>query len=545
MHRGGPGGGAGAIRRGRARACALVLVGLVALAGCREPAPAGTASGPAAGASGAAAAAAASQLQDSDCWFDNAGANPARCAWLRPDVQDSTGSTRLPVVVLRDLPKQASELAVIYLTGGPGMGSGLDADGLREARMWRASLGLRHDLVRYDQRGSGRAEPSLACPGFESEIRAALAGDLDYGERIDRWFGFLVECTRRVPAADRDAGVYGTVTAAADLGQLMAALRARHGYRGFLLFGESYGTRLAIETLRAQPELPVERMVLDSVHPPGSLGHLVLLPEQADRLLADLDARCRARGACVHAAGGIGAPLRRALDHVAESPLDVTGTDYRSGKSNIRMRLEPRDLFDLVFLALYGHEHIDELPDMLDALVEHGPDPRWQVLFDMAATLWLDAQFSVVAHNLIGCRDNQPVSPGKLAKQFAASPAFRDVLEPLASQQALCLTIGVEPAPLATDWTIAVPTLLLSRAIDPATPLDEVRAVRERFQVAELVVVPGIGHGATFADPELAARVGRFLNGDPDPPRSAPDAAPGPGPDAGHCPAPEPDPYSA
>jgi hypothetical protein len=62
--------------------------------------------------------------------------------------------------------------------------------------------------------------------------------------------------------------------------------------------------------------------------------------------------------------------------------------------------------------------------------------------------------------------------------------------------------------------------------------------VQDRFQVAELVVVPGIGHGATFADPELAARVGRFLNGDPDPPRPAPGPAPKPVPEGGHCPAP-------
>jgi pimeloyl-ACP methyl ester carboxylesterase len=531
--------GSGTVRRGRLLALALALP--LVLAGCRgEPpatAPAPGAAGPA-GSAGATATADASALQETDCWFGNEGANPARCAWLRPGVQDSTGSTRLPVVVLRELPKQASELAVIHLTGGPGMGSGLDADGLRHARMWRASLGLRQDLVLYDQRGSGRAEPSLACAGFEPAMRDALAGDGGYGERMDRWFAFLVECALRVPEADRAGGLYGTATAGADLAELMAALQATHGYRGFLLFGESYGTRLAIEALRAAPALPVERMVLDSVYPPGSSGHVMLLPEQVDRLLAELDAHCRARGACLHAAAGIGAPLRRALDHVADAPLDVSATDYGGGRANIRMRLEPRDLFDLVVVALYGHEHIDELPQMLDALVEQGPDLRWQILFDMAATLWLDPQFSLVAHNLVGCRDNLPLPAAKLAKQSAAWPAFRDVLEPLAGQEALCRRIGVPPAPLATDWTIEVPTLLLSRAIDPATPLAEVRAVQDRFQVAELVVVPGIGHGATFADPELAARVGRFLNGDPDPPRPAPGPAPKPVPEGGHCPAP-------
>lgn len=517
---------------------ASALAALVLLAGCRGESPAGAeATGPAGNVAATAIATAPAALQDSDCWFGNDGANPARCAWLRPAIQDSTGATRLPVVVLRDLPKQASELAVIHLTGGPGIGSGLDADGLRYARMWRASLGLRHDLVLYDQRGSGRSEPKLACPGMEPAVRDALAGDGDYAERMERTHRFIVDCILKVPAADRAGGLYGTATAAADLAELMAALQASHGYSGFLLYGESYGTRLAIEALRAAPNLPVERMVLDSIYPPGSSGHVMLLPEQVERMLADLDAHCGARGACSDAASGIRAPLRRALDHVARAPLAVTATDYEGGKGNVSMRLEPRDLFDLVIVALYGHESVDELADMLDTLVERGPDVRWQGLFDMAATLWLDPQMSLVAHNLVGCRDNLPLPPAKVAKQLAAWPAFGDILKPVAAQLALCEDVGVPPAPLATDWTIAVPTLLLNRAIDPATPLDEVRAVRDRFEVAELVVVPGIGHGATFADPELAARVGRFLNGDPDPPREAP--APKPVPEGGHCPAPD------
>lgn len=150
-------------------------------------------------AAGAAAALAdaGGSLQASPCWFDAAGVGPTRCAWFQPSRQDSQGATRLPVVVVRNSNRQPSARALIFLTGGPGVGSGLDAPGVRAARLWHAYLGLRRDLVLYDQRGSGRAEPSLACTGEQGHLRAVLSGPHSHAARMAKSAKFLVGCALR------------------------------------------------------------------------------------------------------------------------------------------------------------------------------------------------------------------------------------------------------------------------------------------------------------------------------------------------------------
>ncbi|MBX3726828.1 MAG: alpha/beta fold hydrolase [Xanthomonadales bacterium] len=464
----------------------------------------------------AAPALAGAELKDTECWFDVGAGRRTHCAWLTPSRQDAAGAIRLPVVILRRQSERASRRAVIYLTGGPGAGSDLDTAGLRAARMWRAQLGLRQDLVLYDQRGTGRAQPSLHCDGNDAHLRSVLAGPGDYGQRMAKAAKFLLACARLVSPEDRAAGLYGTVTAAADLRDLMATLTRVHGYRSFALFGESYGTRLAIEAVRGA-DVPVDRLVLDSVYPPGSGGTLAILPEDFEHLLASIDARCRTLAGCASHEGGIRAALRRALDRLGAAPLQVVARDLRAHDRSLEMRIERQDLLDVLVSALYGEDRIAEFPGLLDRLARTGPDPDWQALFDAAATLWMDATFSPLAHHLIGCRDNPPLDPAKLDKQLAAWPQFADVMRPAPWQYALCDWMGVPAQPLDTDWEIRIPTLLLSRRIDPATPLHHLEAVRHRFERAELIVVPGAGHGVIGVDAEITRRAGRFLDGDPDP----------------------------
>lgn len=464
----------------------------------------------------AAPALAGAELSEAGCWFDAGADGRTRCAWLSPSRQDAAAATRLPVVVLRQQPDRASRRAVIYLTGGPGAGSDLDGDGLRFARMWRAQLGLRQDLVRYDQRGTGRAQPPLHCQGNDVHLRSVLAGPGDYGQRMAKAAKFLLDCARQVSAQDRAAGLYGTATAAADLRELMATLASVHGYRAFALFGESYGTRLAIEAVRGG-DVPVDRLVLDSVYPPGSGAAMAILPEDFERLLASIDARCRALAACAAHEGGIRTALRRALDRLGEAPLQVVARDLYRSQPGLAMRIDRQDLVDVLISALYGEDRTAQFPGLLDRLAVGGPDPHWQALFDEAATQWLDPTFSPLAHHLIGCRDNPPLDPAKLDKQLAAWPLFADVLRPQPWQYALCDWMGVPAQPLDTDWVVRMPTLLLSRRIDPATPLHHLEPVRHRFERAELQVMPGAGHGVTGADAEITRRVGRFLDGDPDP----------------------------
>ncbi len=455
-------------------------------------------------------------LQLASCWFENAGANPATCAWLRPSLQDSTGSTALPVVVLHELPQQPSERVVIYLNGGPGGSTGLDVDGLRYWRMRRASLGLRHDLVLYDQRGAGRALPDLSCPALDRAARRSLGEnrDQDHAIRSQEFAESVLDCARAVPLADRRSAVYSTATAVEDLRELIVGLRTEFGYRSVLLYGASYGARLAVMATQSTG-IEIDGMVLDSLYVPG-VGSTSLYPQELEALLDAFDGQCLELG-CELPEGGIRTPLRTAMDHLRERPLFAQAADPDRSGQRLAIRLDPEDLVQVVISSLYLTDWMDAIPGMLEDLVNDGIDEDWQSLLDNTAWMALKHGVNHVAFSLIDCRDNEPLDARKMEVQLSRYPMFQDLLRPADWEYTYCDRLAVPAAPLPADWQVQTPTMLLNMAVDPATPAYQVEAVLDRFDDAELVIVPGAGHGVLESDQMTALRAGWFLNGDPVP----------------------------
>jgi pimeloyl-ACP methyl ester carboxylesterase len=452
------------------------------------------------------------ELDVVDCWFDNVSANPAVCGWLRPQIQDSTRATKLPFAIVREQPQRHSDYAVIYLNGGPGAGSELDEKGMRQWRMWRASLNLHDDLVVYDQRGTGDAQPKLDCPGLDKVVRHALTADEPHAEREAAVESKVLECVLAVPQADRKNGTYSTLTATHDLRDLMLMLRKRFGYRGFRWYGGSYGTRLAIETLRL-PELPVDRVVLDSVYPPGS-NSLDMHPEHVEALIDGVDARCHELSICETGEPGIRDGLRAAMDRLKREPVRVGVSDPRATGDRIDMIVDADQLLELFVMSSYAGDWLPLLPETLGDLSKGKVDATGRTLLNNAAWMWMELDLNHVAYRLIGCRDNAPTSRAKFLKQFERYPEFADVLAPSDLAFAFCERAGITPAPLSTAWTVDVPALVVNMAVDPATPAAPVEAVAERFSQGEVRIVPGVGHGVVDRDATWATRIGKFLNGE-------------------------------
>ncbi len=135
--------------------------------------------------------------------------------------------------------------AVIGLAGGPGQAALPLAAGM--AKEMAPALGSR-DLLVFDQRGTGSSGP-LACPALESS--AEVFGAI--GQAFER-------CALQIGAA---RGSYTTQESVADI----EAIRQAAGYEKLVLFGVSYGTKVALEYAERYPQ-NVESLVLDSVVPP-------------------------------------------------------------------------------------------------------------------------------------------------------------------------------------------------------------------------------------------------------------------------------------
>jgi pimeloyl-ACP methyl ester carboxylesterase len=136
----------------------------------------------------------------------------------------------------------ASQDAVLAVAGGPGQAA-LPLDEFISKALGPA-LGAR-DLLLFDQRGTGASGP-LSCTALSS-VATGTVGQL------------LERCALQIGPA---RGAYTTAESVEDI----EAIRHAAGYRKLVLYGTSYGTKVALEYAERYPS-HVEALLLDSVVP--------------------------------------------------------------------------------------------------------------------------------------------------------------------------------------------------------------------------------------------------------------------------------------
>jgi pimeloyl-ACP methyl ester carboxylesterase len=227
---------------------------------------------------------------------------------------------------------EATEAPIVFLAGGPGQ-SGILAAG----RQLYGDLSRDRDLIFPAQRGTLFAqrlalEECVTLLGDQlgrSELQA-FVDSVSTGESEDRslpYDQYLAQYSETVGAingrcheAFRQAGLdpaqFNTGNSANDLVGLMQAL----GYDSYSLHGTSYGTRLALETLRRHPQAPIRSMVLDSPSTP-TVERLSILAVAPHEMVMQLFANCTDDAACNEAYPDLLARTEALLAQLASAPL--------------------------------------------------------------------------------------------------------------------------------------------------------------------------------------------------------------------------------
>src|SRR5436190_17394645 len=146
-------------------------------------------------------------------------------------------------------PLAASQTAVLALAGGPGQAADPLAGDLAKAI---APALTTRDMLVFDQRGTGRSSP-LSCPIFSDTRALAQATEATLAPLVER-------CALQIGPA---RGAFTTAESVEDI----EAVRHAAGYRKLVLYGTSYGTKVALQTAERSHQR-VEALVLDSVVPP-------------------------------------------------------------------------------------------------------------------------------------------------------------------------------------------------------------------------------------------------------------------------------------
>ncbi len=393
-----------------------------------------------------------------------------------------------------------SQDAVVGLAGGPGQAA-IPLTSTFAVEMAPA-LHTR-DLVIFDQRGTGSSDP-LQCPALQLNAPESAAVAL---------------CAKELGPSRGD---YTTADTVADI----EALRVALGYQKLVLFGTSYGTKVALEYAARYPQ-NVEALVLDSTVLPNGPDPLqrstfAAIPTALDDLCSD--------GACARISPDPLGEIAHLVSEIDRTPLrghiydgngqrvpaELAGPDVLSllvaGDLNPALRAE---LPAAVHAALRGDgASLLRLSALAEGYLPDGARPRAvrsrsplqtsEPAFDQAlylATSCEESAFPWAPRTApASSRQSQALAALSALPESALYP-FDRLSDYYTSNIPTCLTWPVASAPPPAASPLPnVPTLILSGEDDLRTPTADARLVAAQIPDAQLLVVPHTGHSVLGSD---------------------------------------------
>jgi len=398
--------------------------------------------------------------------------------------------------------------AVIGLAGGPGQAALPLSEFIAEA----ITPALRNrDLLVFDQRGTGASDP-LGCQAVERFTGGSVSH-------------LFERCALEIGPAREG---FTTQESVRDI----EALRVAGGYEKLVLYGTSYGTKVALEYAQRYPQ-HVEAMVLDSVvtvdgPEPFAIPSFRALPGIL-RELCSKQACSGITGEPVAELAALNARLRRhALSgsvydghgHRHATTLDEAGLlrTIEAGDVNPALRaLLPA----AVRSALQGDPdpllRVHVLSEGLIPTLPQEPQPEATVEIDealFATTTCEESPFpwsrsAPAATRLAEAHGFLEAQPGSDFYPFDATTAYTSSL-----LEACAAWPDASPPPPTEGQLPNVPTLILSGGQDLRTPTSNARQVAAEIPDAQVEVVPFTGHSVLGSDISECAddAVGSFFS---------------------------------
>jgi pimeloyl-ACP methyl ester carboxylesterase len=405
---------------------------------------------------------------------------------------------------------------VIYLSGGPGA-SILKVIQAQFEILSAPVLATGRDLILFDQRGIGLSQPALECPEFsalnQDLLDRHLAGrPVSEDEITALALDSLTACRDRL-ARIADLSVYNSANSAADVHELRIALRCEK----INLWGGSYGTRLALEVMRRYPD-HLRSVVLDAVYPPD-VDLYVSAPANFNRSLTALFESCAANPVCAQSYPDLEKVLFDTVDRLNADPAMREVRNPVTGET-MDTRVDGDVLLALTFQMLYDSKLRYFIPRIIYDVSRgdfHYIDQVYGSMMGLASIASRGMMFSVQCHEELAF-SSQAEFEVELGRYPGLAGMYENsILGGLAYRACPIWSVGsAEPTanqPVVSD----VPALILSGEFDPITPPAWGFRAAEGLENAFAFEFPGIGHGASVADPCPQAMTVDFLQ---DPTRS-------------------------
>jgi pimeloyl-ACP methyl ester carboxylesterase len=385
-----------------------------------------------------------------------------------------------------------NRVAVVPLAGGPGQAA-LPL-GQTFAEVLQPAIADR-DLLLFDQRGTG-ASGALSCKALSA--RASIVK-------------LAQSCANELGPA---RGFYRTADTVADI----EALRVAGGYDKLVLFGVSYGTKVAEDYAAAYPN-NVEALVLDSVvlpEGPDPFQRSTLI--DAPRVLRDL---CAAK-ACRGATDSVQSDLTRLAAKLRKRAL--RGKVVLSSGKRTSLAMGQGDLLSILLAGDLNPTLRAELPGSMRAALRGDDAPLLRLAVrseGLTTGLSLRHQSDVTSadSDALFLATTCEEAPFAWTRTAGAEQRYQEIttaaqaipktqlgpFSPAAAVQggpiALCLGWpDASPAPVASPPLPPVRTLVLDGQMDLRTPFEDAAQIAQRIPGAAVVKVPFTGHSTVSSD---------------------------------------------
>lgn len=447
------------------------------------------------------------------CWFDAPWQKTIVCAELHTPF--ASGEFVLPVVIIKDDSPAHYPDPLVYLAGGPGASARLHTEGIESWLQWMGYANLGRDLILMDPRGTGRSKPQLQCAAFNRFNKALLGLDLPLAEELEQSFLLTKRCFENLAEAEVPvhSAYFGSVISAQDVRGLMAQL----DYAEWNLVGVSYGTRLALEIARQEIASPqstrLRSMVLDSVYPAG-YGGVQTWPQVLDEAFQQFFIGCIARETCM-------APLAELKNQPLPELLTNTLTLLRDnaqqlsirrwdGEAPVNFLVNDHRFLSASFAAIYDPLRWPDITAAIYAVHNYQADGL-ETLIEPFINNSFSPDFNNLAFMAVDCADNPVLPEGDYNARVEKFPLFSEYTRDQWRYQ-ICQVLSVNSDLYLELVKPQVPTLMLSGKLDPITPVEWAKELKEYWPELQLLVRDEVAHAVLGSDACMLANMGTFLN---------------------------------
>jgi pimeloyl-ACP methyl ester carboxylesterase len=387
---------------------------------------------------------------------------------------------------------------LVILAGGPGV-AGSEWAHFGSFAPWFLELQSICDVILLDQRGTGLSNPRLDC------LQRWMLPLDQPGDR-ESFLHITTERCLEAAAFWRGHGIdlagYTSWESSDDIESLRQAL----GVDEICLYGASYGSHLALATLRRH-EAHIARAIIALVEGPD---HTIKLPSNAERLLTTLARLLDADQQLKEAIPDLLALIRLVMNRLQEQPIEVGVLDKRTGE-RIKVVCGKFDLQLITARGLGDQSFLQQLP-------------RRYYWMSRGNYSWLAEEVLRLRTGWVGnamsyCMDcASGISPERMeqVQREAGQSLLEDVMDlpfPYVCSAWGHPDLGAQfRSPITTD----VPVLFISGSLDGRTPPENVYDIRPGFTHSQHIIVEGGTHSSSklVSVPQVRALLASFLRGE-------------------------------